>query len=170
MGRDRAAARGGRLPEERGARNQGSLSMDQYFILDGILKRVVSNAQGKEMILRFARRATSTRATRRWRLGTPVPTRSAVSRKCALRSSPWNSGCGSWSTTSRSERLRVRDHELMSEVMAHYHHAASAGRAGKGAAFHAQACRTRGRLPRRTCVLPQPLARDTEPAQAARKI
>jgi CRP-like cAMP-binding protein len=28
--------------------------MEQYFIVDGILKRVVSNAAGKEMILRFA--------------------------------------------------------------------------------------------------------------------
>ena len=28
--------------------------MEQYFILDGILKRVVSNPEGKEMILRFA--------------------------------------------------------------------------------------------------------------------
>src|SRR5256885_12142670 len=33
---------------------QGSTSMEQFFILDGILKRVVSNPQGKEMILRFA--------------------------------------------------------------------------------------------------------------------
>src|SRR6266404_4830084 len=34
--------------------NQGDSSMQQYFILDGILKRVVSNQTGKEMILRFA--------------------------------------------------------------------------------------------------------------------
>ncbi|HEY0423347.1 MAG TPA: cyclic nucleotide-binding domain-containing protein, partial [Rhodopila sp.] len=34
--------------------HQGDHSMEQYFILDGILKRVVSNAGGKEMILRFA--------------------------------------------------------------------------------------------------------------------
>ena len=33
---------------------QGSTAMEQFFILDGILKRVVSNPQGKEMILRFA--------------------------------------------------------------------------------------------------------------------
>jgi CRP-like cAMP-binding protein len=34
--------------------HQGDRSMEQYFILDGILKRVVANAQGHEMILRFA--------------------------------------------------------------------------------------------------------------------
>jgi CRP/FNR family transcriptional regulator, dissimilatory nitrate respiration regulator len=33
--------------------NQGVHEMEQYFILDGILKRVVSNQEAKEMILRF---------------------------------------------------------------------------------------------------------------------
>src|SRR5487761_2449137 len=33
---------------------QGHSAMEQLFILDGILKRVVSDAKGKEMILRFA--------------------------------------------------------------------------------------------------------------------
>ena len=33
---------------------QGAYEMEQYFILDGILKRVVTNQQAKEMILRFA--------------------------------------------------------------------------------------------------------------------
>ena len=33
---------------------QGVREMEQYFILDGILKRVVANADGREMILRFA--------------------------------------------------------------------------------------------------------------------
>jgi CRP-like cAMP-binding protein len=42
---------------------QGTQSMEQYFIIEGILKRTVSNAQGKEMILRFAAEA-STRAMR----------------------------------------------------------------------------------------------------------
>ncbi len=33
---------------------QGVHEMQQYFILDGVLKRVVTNPAGKEMILRFA--------------------------------------------------------------------------------------------------------------------
>ena len=33
---------------------QGDTEMEQFFILDGMLKRVVSNAEGREMILRFA--------------------------------------------------------------------------------------------------------------------
>ena len=32
---------------------QGSYQMEQYFVLDGILKRIVSSADAKEMILRF---------------------------------------------------------------------------------------------------------------------
>jgi CRP-like cAMP-binding protein len=34
--------------------HQGACKVAQHFILDGILKRVVSNQDGKDMILRFA--------------------------------------------------------------------------------------------------------------------
>ena len=34
--------------------HQGAHEMEQSFILDGILKRVVANQEAKEMILRFA--------------------------------------------------------------------------------------------------------------------
>ena len=34
--------------------HQGVHDMEQYFVLHGILKRVVTNADAKEMILRFA--------------------------------------------------------------------------------------------------------------------
>jgi len=53
--------------------HQGDRSMEQYFILDGILKRVVSNAQGKEMILRFAAESDIDTSYAAWRLKTPVP-------------------------------------------------------------------------------------------------
>src|SRR2546427_8384660 len=33
---------------------QGDEEMEQFFIVEGMLKRVVSNPQGREMILRFA--------------------------------------------------------------------------------------------------------------------
>src|SRR5467141_2830425 len=33
---------------------QGDEEMEQFFILEGMLKRVVSNPQGREMIVRFA--------------------------------------------------------------------------------------------------------------------
>ena len=47
--------------------------MEQYFILDGILKRVVSNAEGKEMILRFADECDIETSYAAWRLNTPTP-------------------------------------------------------------------------------------------------
>ena len=53
--------------------NQGDSSMEQYFILEGILKRVVSNAQGKEMILRFAAESDFDTSYAAWRLKTPIP-------------------------------------------------------------------------------------------------
>ncbi len=53
--------------------HQGTTSMEQFFILDGILKRVVSNAGGKEMILRFAAETDMDTSYAAWRLRTPVP-------------------------------------------------------------------------------------------------
>ena len=50
---------------------QGDRSMEQYFILDGILKRVVANPAGKEMILRFAAESEIETSYAAWRLETP---------------------------------------------------------------------------------------------------
>jgi CRP-like cAMP-binding protein len=53
--------------------HQGVREMEQYFILDGILKRVVANKEGKEMILRFADGGEMETSYAAWRLGTPTP-------------------------------------------------------------------------------------------------
>ncbi len=53
--------------------NQGDSAMQQYFILDGILKRVVSTPTGKEMILRFAAESEIDTSYAAWRLKTPMP-------------------------------------------------------------------------------------------------
>lgn len=53
--------------------HQGVREMEQYFILDGILKRVVANKEGKEMILRFAAERDMETSYAAWRLGTPTP-------------------------------------------------------------------------------------------------
>jgi CRP-like cAMP-binding protein len=53
--------------------HQGVRNMEQYFILDGVLKRVVSNAQGKEMILRFAAEGDMETSYAAWRMGMPTP-------------------------------------------------------------------------------------------------
>lgn len=53
--------------------NQGVFEMEQYFILDGILKRVVSNPEAKEMILRFTDERDMETSYAAWRLGTRTP-------------------------------------------------------------------------------------------------
>src|SRR5678815_5141703 len=52
---------------------QGDEQMQQFFILDGMLKRVVSNPEGREMILRFAAEKEMDTSYAAWRLRTPVP-------------------------------------------------------------------------------------------------
>src|SRR5512146_1070436 len=52
---------------------QGDEEMEQFFILEGMLKRVVSNPQGREMIRRFAAEMEMDTSYAAWRLRTPVP-------------------------------------------------------------------------------------------------
>lgn len=99
---------------------QGATSMEQFFILDGILKRVVSNPQGKEMILRFAAETDMDTSYAAWRMKTPIPysivsvTRVRVAR---LSMPHWVE------FLDRHEQVKLRfEYEvmrLMSEVMAH---------------------------------------------------
>jgi len=53
--------------------NQGHSAMEQIFILEGIIKRVVSDHKGKEMILRFAAENDMDTSYAAWRLGRPMP-------------------------------------------------------------------------------------------------
>jgi CRP-like cAMP-binding protein len=53
--------------------NQGHSEMEQIFILDGILKRMVCDPKGKEMILRFAAENDMDTSYAAWRLGRPMP-------------------------------------------------------------------------------------------------
>ncbi len=53
--------------------HQGVHDMEQYFILDGILKRVVTNSVPKEMILRFAAERDMETSYAAWCLKTPTP-------------------------------------------------------------------------------------------------
>ena len=53
--------------------HQGVHEMEQYFVLDGVLKRVVSNQEAKEMILRFAAERDMETSYAAWCLKTPTP-------------------------------------------------------------------------------------------------
>jgi CRP-like cAMP-binding protein len=99
---------------------QGAVSMEQYFILDGILKRVVSNAEGKEMILRFASEHDFDTSYAAWRLGTPIPfSIRAVTpvRAAKLGMEEWVDFIERYPPLKNRFEFEVM--KLMSEVMAH---------------------------------------------------
>jgi CRP-like cAMP-binding protein len=100
--------------------HQGAWSMEQYFILDGILKRVVANAEGREMILRFAAESDIDTSYAAWRLKTPIPfSIRAVTRVRAAKLSmeDWVAFMDRHPVVKSDFEFHVM--KLMSEVMAH---------------------------------------------------
>jgi CRP-like cAMP-binding protein len=99
---------------------QGTHSMEQYFVIDGILKRTVSNAQGKEMILRFAAESDIDTSYAAWRLKTPMPySIRALTKVRAAKLSmlQWAAFLERHPRVKAEFELEVM--RLMSEVMAH---------------------------------------------------
>ena len=100
--------------------HQGVREMGQYFILDGILKRVVANTEGKEMILRFANEHDMETSYAAWRLGTPTPygivcvTKARVAR---LRLREWAAFLEPRAEAKQAFEYCVM--RVMSEIMAH---------------------------------------------------
>jgi len=99
---------------------QGSTAMEQFFILEGILKRVVSNPQGKEMILRFAAETDMDTSYAAWRMKTPVPySIAAVTKVRVARLSMPHWVEFLEHQTEVKLRFEYEVMRLMSEVMAH---------------------------------------------------
>ena len=99
---------------------QGDEQMEQIFILEGMLKRVVSNPQGREMILRFAAETEMDTSYAAWRLRTPIPYSIVAVTKVRTAELPMPQ----WADfMERHTDIKLRfEHEvmkLMSEVMAH---------------------------------------------------
>jgi len=99
---------------------QGDEQMEQIFILEGMLKRVVSNPQGREMILRFAAETEMDTSYAAWRLRTPIPYSIVAVTKVRTAELPMPH----WADfMERHTDIKLRfEHEvmkLMSEVMAH---------------------------------------------------
>jgi CRP-like cAMP-binding protein len=100
--------------------NQGEHDMHQYFILDGVLKRVVSNQEGKEMILRFSSEDDIETSYAAWRLRTPTPYAIRTVTKARVAMLPMET----WVQFIENHPTMKGDFEyevmhLMSEVMAH---------------------------------------------------
>lgn len=100
--------------------SQGAHEMEQYFVLDGILKRVVASPEGKEMILRFAKEDDMDTSYAAWRLRTPAPYSIRAVTKAQVAKLP----LPQWAAYLESHPELKDDFEyeimhLMSEVMAH---------------------------------------------------
>ena len=100
--------------------NQGVHEMEQYFVLDGILKRVVTNSEANEMILRFSAEREIETSYAAWRLKTPTPysimcvTKARVAR---MPLSQWVAFTESHSKVKQAFEYEVMN--LMSGIMAH---------------------------------------------------
>ncbi len=100
--------------------HQGVHEMEQYFVLDGILKRVVSNDQAKEMILRFSDERDMETSYAAWRLGSPTPYSIVSVTKARVAKLPlpqWVSFMDKHPSIKASFEYSVM--RLMSEIMAH---------------------------------------------------
>jgi CRP-like cAMP-binding protein len=99
---------------------QGAHEMEQYFVTEGVLKRVVSNPEGKEMILRFAHEDDMETSYAAWRLRTPAPYSIRAVTKARVARMP----LPQWAAFLDAHPDLKDDFEyevmfLMSEVMAH---------------------------------------------------
>jgi CRP-like cAMP-binding protein len=100
--------------------HQGVHEMEQYFILDGVLKRVVTNQQAKEMILRFAHERDIETSYAAWRLRTPTPYSIVAVTKARVAKLPmhqWAVFLDRYDNVKQMFEFEVM--RLMSEIMAH---------------------------------------------------
>ncbi len=100
--------------------SQGDHEMEQFFVLEGVLKRVVANPQGREMILRFAVEDDIDTSYAAWKLHTPSP----YSIRAVSRSRVARMPLPAWGAFLDRHAQLKSDFEyevmhLMSEVMAH---------------------------------------------------
>ncbi len=99
---------------------QGDEEMEQVFILEGMVKRVVSNPQGREMILRFAGETEMDTSYAAWRMRTPLPYSIVAVTKARTAEMP----LALWAEfldrhPEVKHRFEYEVMKLMSEVMAH---------------------------------------------------
>jgi CRP-like cAMP-binding protein len=100
--------------------HQGVHEMEQYFVLEGILKRVVSNAEAKEMILRFADEHDFETSYAAWRLNTPTPYSIVSVTKARVAKLPMPTWVAFMDRHPRfKETFEYQVMRLMSEIMGH---------------------------------------------------
>ena len=129
---------------------QGDEQMEQIFILEGMLKRVVSNPQGREMILRFAAETEMDTSYAAWRLRTPVPYSIVAVTKARVAELPMPI----WAEfIERHAEIKARFEydlmKLMSEVMAHTITLHLLDAPGRLARFQRKHAELAGRIPKK---------------------
>lgn len=100
--------------------HQGVYEMEQYFVLEGMLKRVVINQEAREMILRFADASDMETSYAAWRLKTRTPYSIVAVTKARVAKLPLED----WAAfiDRRPHIKHIFEQEvmrLMSEIMAH---------------------------------------------------
>lgn len=100
--------------------HQGVHEMEQYFVLDGVLKRVVTNQQGKRMILRFTEERNMETSYAAWRLKTPTPYSIVSVTKARVAKLPMQQWVALLENMPHLKELfEYEVMRLMSEIMAH---------------------------------------------------
>ncbi|MDQ9171244.1 Crp/Fnr family transcriptional regulator [Oxalobacteraceae bacterium R-40] len=100
--------------------HQGVHEMEQYFILDGILKRVVTDQHAKEMILRFADERSMETSYAAWKLKTPTPYSIVSVTKARVAKLPLHQWVAFMEEHPQlKETFEFEVMRLMSEIMAH---------------------------------------------------
>ena len=129
---------------------QGDEEMEQFFILDGMVKRVVSNPEGREMILRFAGDAEMDTSYAAWRLRTPIPYSIVAVTKARTAELPMPQ----WVDFLERQpgimsRFEYEVMKLMSEVMTHTITLHLLDAPGRLSRFHRKHPELAGRIPKK---------------------
>src|SRR3569623_1710308 len=101
--------------------HKGEREMEQYFILEGILKRVVSNPQAREMILRLADAFDMETSYAAWRLKTRTPYSIVSVTKARVAKLPLEQCVAFMEQHPRIKQIFEQEEVMrsMSEIMAH---------------------------------------------------
>jgi CRP-like cAMP-binding protein len=130
--------------------HQGDEEMLQFFILEGMVKRVVSNPEGHEMILRFAAENEMDTSFAAWRLRTPIPYSIVAVTGVRTAELPMPQ----WVEFLEREpdvkaRFEYQVMKLMSEVMAHTITLHLLDAPGRLSRFHRKHPELAGRIPKK---------------------
>lgn len=129
---------------------QGDEEMEQLFVLEGMVKRVVSNPEGHEMILRFAAETEMDTSYAAWRLRTPVPYSIVAVTRVRAAEIPMPQWVEFLDRhTDLKQRFEYEVMKLMSEVMAHTITLHLLDAPGRLSRFHRKHPELAGRIPKK---------------------